>query len=431
MNTHDIDIELPPLPTPPSLIQRKDWYGAIQAYARSYGMECAHAAIEADRKRRGDPANESQRVYLHDEGFPEYLDGARCQYVIERGKPYPHGDPVAFVYEKEDAERIVAALNNEPRRGEPVYLLAETDGMWSETNEATFLWWKANSPRAARVLYTAPQPAESCASLISDKPVCGSEIENCDPQPAEPDLAKCAECGAEMIHVRPGKWQHPDCPQSPRAAEPVKEVTYCQHPRCLTAAGCSGPCRYGQPAEPVHETARTAGNGAEIGMNTGPQGGAHSASSYSGCGCNSDDCRVNGCLSKRQAQSAMAPGGGGMPAEPVKVPSVDEIMDAVMAYGSAHSNPQTTATERHARLNDVRTLLARYGQHAQPAKSSLSVTYDDKYDCLYVVCDSNEPADAEEDDKGILYRRAISDGRLVGITISNFMGQSRYGGGTP
>lgn len=43
------------------------------------------------------------------------------------------------------------------------------------------------------------------------------------PQPAEPDLAKCAECGAEMIHVRPGKWQHPDCPQSPRAAEPVKK----------------------------------------------------------------------------------------------------------------------------------------------------------------------------------------------------------------
>jgi hypothetical protein len=46
------------------------------------------------------------------------------------------------------------------RRGEPVYLLAETDGMWSETNEATFLWWRANSPRAARVLYTTPQPAE-------------------------------------------------------------------------------------------------------------------------------------------------------------------------------------------------------------------------------------------------------------------------------
>lgn len=52
--------ELPPLPTPPSLIQRKDWYGAIQAYARNYGMECARAAVEADRQRRGEPVAQQQ-----------------------------------------------------------------------------------------------------------------------------------------------------------------------------------------------------------------------------------------------------------------------------------------------------------------------------------------------------------------------------------
>ena len=61
-------------------------------------------------------------------------------------------------------------------------------------------------------------------------------------------------------------------------------------------------------------------------------------------------------------------------------------------------------------------------RRGEPVKSHLKVSYDEKGDCLYVVCDSNEPADAEEDDKGILYRRAISDGRLVGITIMNFMG---------
>ncbi|NGR09343.1 DUF2283 domain-containing protein [bacterium SGD-2] len=61
---------------------------------------------------------------------------------------------------------------------------------------------------------------------------------------------------------------------------------------------------------------------------------------------------------------------------------------------------------------------------AEPVKSHLIVFYDDKVDCLYVDCNnSDEPIDAEEDDKGILYRRAISDGRLVGITIMNFMGQ--------
>lgn len=52
-----------------------------------------------------------KKVYLHDYGRPEYLDGAEAQFAIERGQPYPSGDPVAYVYEKDDAERIVAALN--------------------------------------------------------------------------------------------------------------------------------------------------------------------------------------------------------------------------------------------------------------------------------------------------------------------------------
>src|SRR5690606_6194933 len=42
-------------------------------------------------------------------------------------------------------------------------------------------------------------------------------------------------------------------------------------------------------------------------------------------------------------------------------------------------------------------------RRGEPVKHHLKVSYDDKGDCLYVICDSNEPADAEEDDKGILY----------------------------
>lgn len=89
-----------------------------------------------------------------------------------------------------------------------------------------------------------------------------------------------------------------------------------------------------QPAEPVHETARAAGNGAGSGMNTGSQAGAHDVIPYSGCGCGSEDCRVNGCLSRRQTKSAMATSGGGMPTEPV----YDETAD-VMEHYARHNPP--------------------------------------------------------------------------------------------
>lgn len=48
-------------------------------------------------------------------------------------------------------------------------------------------------------------------------------------------------------------------------------------------------------------------------------------------------------------------------AEPVKVPS-EEIIEAVKAYGLAYSAPNTTATELTIRLQEIRTLLARYGR---------------------------------------------------------------------
>lgn len=57
-----------------------------------------------------------------------------------------------------------------------------------------------------------------------------------------------------------------------------------------------------------------------------------------------------------------------------------------------------------------------------PVKPHLTVKYDDKGDCLYICCDSNEAAEAEENDQGILLWRAYSDGRLVGVTIPNFIG---------
>lgn len=162
--------------------------------------------------------------------------------------------------------------------------------------------------------------------------------------------------GFRRIYNGPGDWYNVGtiilCDDSPEAALSAGTNLY------------AAP----QPAEPVHETARTAGNGAESGMNTGPQSGAHSASSYSVCGCNSDDCRVNGCLSKRQAQSAMATSGGGMPTEPVKVPS-DDVLDAALS-NLEHDNYEQSYSgykNRQADIALIRALLARYGK-TQPAE---------------------------------------------------------------
>jgi hypothetical protein len=55
MNTHDIDIELPPLPEP-ECIQLVDGVPAISmAEHMEIARQYAHTAIEADRKRRGEP----------------------------------------------------------------------------------------------------------------------------------------------------------------------------------------------------------------------------------------------------------------------------------------------------------------------------------------------------------------------------------------
>lgn len=70
-----------------------------------------------------------------------------------------------------------------------------------------------------------PSPAQKRRERLRSDPVKAAALDRARERIAaeltnrdEPDLAKCAECGAEMIHVRPGKWQHPDCTQSPRAS---------------------------------------------------------------------------------------------------------------------------------------------------------------------------------------------------------------------
>ena len=89
MTTHDIDIELPPLP---NYAVKREW-GFTDDQMRAY----ARAAIEADRKRRGRPVNtlsdaEIREVFLangftikdgHDDLKPYVYDAARAALTLQ------------------------------------------------------------------------------------------------------------------------------------------------------------------------------------------------------------------------------------------------------------------------------------------------------------------------------------------------------------
>lgn len=108
------------------------------------------------------------------------------------------------------------------------------------------------------------------------------------------------------------------------------------------------------------------------------------------------------------------------PLPPLDNLSIAELRELAMRDCSQYSDDDLAiAWELFDRLVEG----GRIVDATEPVKSHLRVSYDDKGDCLYVVCDSNEPARSDEDEKGILYRYAESDGRLVGITILDFMGR--------
>ncbi|MGZ9569282.1 hypothetical protein ACVTTK_07945 [Alcaligenes nematophilus] len=55
--------------------------------------------------------NNTDQVRIQDSGSLGWLDGIQCQYSIVRGDPYPNGETLAYVFEKEIADRIVETLN--------------------------------------------------------------------------------------------------------------------------------------------------------------------------------------------------------------------------------------------------------------------------------------------------------------------------------
>lgn len=68
-----------------------------------------HAAPVAAQDQQS--ANSADQVHIQDSGSAVWLDGIQCQYSIMRGGPYPNGETLAYVFEKEIADRIVETLN--------------------------------------------------------------------------------------------------------------------------------------------------------------------------------------------------------------------------------------------------------------------------------------------------------------------------------
>lgn len=185
MTTHDI--ELPPLPRPQVPLIDADIdlmdIRRLVNWCEKIANEHARAAIEADRNRRQTEAEEvcgeAYQVVgslLSDLGIFEtdhakkILDNlSQAKMVHKDVLPWPsfdcqcRGEPVAY---HPCTSILIEGLKRLPGGSA---ILAE--------------WDKARSK------VDAPQPAEPCASSVSNKTACRSKNGNCDSQPADPEHA--------------------------------------------------------------------------------------------------------------------------------------------------------------------------------------------------------------------------------------------------
>lgn len=192
MNTHDIDIELPPLPKASKMYD-------IPGYDEEELKDYARAAIEADRRRRG--VNST-----HTLGDPECnhcggtgdvsgeYPGIACSACAGTGKapqPAEHNIDYEKLYEQmcNRCDSLDAKLAEYERRGEPVayrLLRKNADGEWVTDGRP----WCDGVPDADLVkdseksgqyrieyAFAAPQPAEPVKALAAQaqQPVSGAE----------------------------------------------------------------------------------------------------------------------------------------------------------------------------------------------------------------------------------------------------------------
>ncbi len=162
MTTHDIEL-------PAEFRSGNSVPVTVATIKRERMEEIIRAAIEADRKRGGEPV------------------GYFYPWELERSlKAYPNGFPGAVaVYAAPQPIEPSRGVNSTHTLGEPVAWTTpdEREPISAQLKESRLDLY---SKHYTVPLYTTPQPAEPCASLMSDKPACGSENGDCDSQPAEP-----------------------------------------------------------------------------------------------------------------------------------------------------------------------------------------------------------------------------------------------------
>lgn len=307
MNTHDI--ELPPLPRPrvPLIDADVDLMdiGRLANWCEKTAKDYARAAVEADRKQRFEKGEALQRYKeCGADEEPDPIERLRfyCSLAMS-GQDWLDAEPF-----------FDAVIADRKRRDEPVAdenTTLRIAGCISRHLNTTLDQSSVMAAAGEIAEFTTPQPAEpvmgsdtlniAYMSGFYDGKKAADPVKGDMPevmkrtdwlrgyadtaeyqgrvyshgtmyaiakalrdiadwydtrstQPAESDLVKCAECGAKLIPVRPGKWQHPDCSQSSWASEPVvadapvpsddlqdlSDRAYCQYIEQMRRPECLG-----------------------------------------------------------------------------------------------------------------------------------------------------------------------------------------------
>lgn len=179
----DQNIKLPPLPELEDSIFSRRMIEQIRTAMEHY----ARAAIEADRKR-GNAKRRYDEIMKDDTEKPDPIEDLRfyCSIAMS-GQDWLDVEPFFDVL-----------IADRKRRGEPIA------NLWVNPETLEFEVDNFNHPIDELIpVYEAPQPAEPCGVPTSDKPACGAQNAECEPQPAEPNrgepVAKVRDRGFEFV----------------------------------------------------------------------------------------------------------------------------------------------------------------------------------------------------------------------------------------
>lgn len=133
MNTHDIDIELPPLPSPLGIVDPEGTEGMMQYTAsdlQAYATAYARAAVLADRQQRGGDVIDDMRAAVR--------FAPSSAYWSERLREFfgPDAREGIDALEKQLREaRAALTANAEPQISDAIFLICARLGMAGASDE--------------------------------------------------------------------------------------------------------------------------------------------------------------------------------------------------------------------------------------------------------------------------------------------------------